>query len=81
MRIKFEKGMTPERIAETFVDYIRSNDLAIGSVNMYIQTYGEDMKAEKHSKEGYLVCSPGEYSKLEYVEDMAEIRRGRMRVI
>jgi len=81
MRIKFEKGMTPERIAQAFVDFVRQNDLVIGSVNVYIQTYDENMKAEKNDNEQYAICSPVEKLKKEYTEDVAYIRRGRLKVV
>ena len=81
MRIKFEKGMTPEVIAAAFIDYVRQNNLVIGSVNMYIQTYDENMKAEKNSNEEYTVCSPSDCAKNQYTEDVADIRRSRLRVV
>lgn len=81
MRIKFEKGMTPEKIATAFVDYVRSNNLVIGSVNMYIQTYDENMKAEKYNRDDYVICEPTTRTKEEYIQDAAEIRRGRMKAV
>ena len=81
MRIKFEKGMTPERIAQAFVDFVRQNDLVIGAVNVYIQTYDENMKAEKNDNEHYTICSPVEKLKNEYADDVALIRRGRLRAV
>ena len=81
MRIKFEKGMTPERIAQAFVDYVRSNDILIGAVNIYAQAYDDEMRPEKFNRgeEEYLVCSPSEASRREYADDVAAIRRKRMR--
>lgn len=81
MRIKFEKGMTPERIAAEFVRFVRKNGLVIGAVNVYIQTYDEKMKAEKHDKGNYFLCTPPEKYKTEYSEDVARIRRKRMKAI
>ncbi len=81
MRIKFEKGMTPERIAQAFVDFVRQNELVIGSVNIYIQTYDENMKAEKNNNDTYTICEPSEKLKTEYTEDVASIRRGRLKVV
>ena len=38
MRIKFEKGMTPERIADAFVKYIYDNNIVIGAVNIGVNS-------------------------------------------
>jgi hypothetical protein len=81
MRIKFEKGMTPEKIAEVFVDFIRENDITIGSVNMYIQTYDESMKAEPFNRNEYLVCNPSEATKAQYDKEMVNARRKRMKAV
>lgn len=81
MRIKFEKGMTPERMAEAFVNFVRHEKLVIGAVNMYIQTYDENMKAEKNDNEYYTICKPANLLKDEYVEDVADIRRSRLKVV
>lgn len=80
MRIKFEKGFTPERIAENLVTIIRENDWLIGTVNIYVQTYDENMKTMDDQGE-YVVCKPKEKAVLEYDEDAAEIRRGRLKAI
>lgn len=82
MRIKFEKGMTPETIAQAFVNFVRDNDLVLGSVNIYMQTYDENMKAEKFRRdEEYTLCKPTAIAKEEYIEDVALIRRGRLRQV
>lgn len=83
MRIKFEKGMTPERVAEAFVKFVRENDLVIGAVNIYVQTYDEQMKPEKFNsgKDEYYVCKPNEKIIDEYAEDIAHIRRGRLKAV
>lgn len=82
MRIKFEKGMTPEKVADAFVKFIRKNDIVIGAVNVYVQTYDKEMNPEKFGKqEDYYVCKPDENLINEYSEDVADIRRGRMRVV
>ena len=82
MRIKFEKGMTPETIAQAFVDFVRDNNLVIGSVNLYMQTYDENMKADKFRRnDEYTLCKPTEIAKEEYIEDVALIRRGRLRKV
>lgn len=83
MRMKFEKGMTPESIGKVFANFIRDNNIIIGAVNMYFQTYDEEMKAEKFGKfEGeYFVCKPSEQSKVDYEQDVANIRRKRMKAV
>jgi hypothetical protein len=81
MRIKFEKGMTPEKIAEVFVDFIRENDITIGSVNMYLQTYDENMKVEPFNKNEYLVCNPSEATKAQYDKELVNTRRKRMKAV
>jgi len=82
MRIKFEKGMTPERMAKAFVDFIRSNEHVIGAVNMYIQTYDEEMKIKdyKHDEE-YFTCSPSDEAIAEYNEDVVLMRRKRIKAV
>lgn len=84
MRIKFEKGMTPERICEAFLNFVKENSLVIGAVNMYIQTYDDDMKPEKFRRgkeEEYLVCSPSDATQKKYAVDVARIRRKKMKVV
>lgn len=83
MRIKFEKGMTPEAIAIAFVQYIKQNNIVIGSVNIYMQTYDEDMKAEKYKRRDneYVVCGPTETTRREYENQVVEARRSRMKVV
>ena len=75
MRIKFEKGMTPERISETLCKILIDNNIMYGSVNVYIQDYDINMKTQKYSSRDYLVCRPGEESKQRYAEYMADCRR------
>lgn len=79
MRIKFEKGMTPERIGQAFAKFVRDNALVIGSVNIYVQTYDEQMKPKKNDG-GYFICRGNERFKSEYTEDVADIRRSRLKV-
>jgi hypothetical protein len=81
LRIKFEKGMTPERIAQAFVNFVQHEGLVIGAVNVYIQTYDENMKVEKNDSEYYTICEPSAMLKNEYREDVADIRRSRLKVV
>jgi len=81
MRIKFEQGMTPERIAQAFVDYVRKNELVIGTVNVYIQTFDGNMNSVKEDTNDHTVCSPSEFLKKEYANDVAKIRRSRLKAV
>lgn len=84
MRIKFEKGMTPERIADAFVKFIYDNKTVIGSVNMYIQVYDEEMKPVKHKNckdDEFFSCTPTEKAMKEYDEYAAEMRRGKFKAV
>lgn len=82
MRLKFEKGMTPEAMARMFVKFVRENDLIIGAVNMYIQTYNDEMVPEKFdNEEDFFVCKPSDTARMEYENDVANIRRKRIRVV
>jgi hypothetical protein len=80
MRIKFEKGFTPERIADAFVEYVRENNLLIGSVNIYLQTYDDEMKTEKFTSD-YTEFSPCDRTKKEYENEVVEYRRGKMKAV
>lgn len=81
MRIKFEQGMIPERVAQALVDYVRQNELVIGTVNVYIQTFDNKMQPQKDNSEDYTICSPSEFLKKEYANDVAMIRRSRLRAV
>lgn len=81
MRIKFEKGMTPEIIADAFINFVRENDLVIGSVNMYIQTYDKDMKVEKFNRNDVVICEPTEETRKMYQEELVTTRRKRMKAV
>lgn len=81
MRIKFEKGLPPECIADEFVRHIRENDIIIGAVNIYIQTWNAET-GKYHNKDNpmdYIICSPTNKAKEEYAKDVANSRRGKMK--
>lgn len=80
MRIKFEKGMTPEAIASAFVGLIRQNDIIIGIVNMYVQTLENDGN-EVGKNNDFFVCKPNDELKKKYDDDVANIRRNRIKVV
>ena len=79
MRLKFEKGITPERIAEGLVDFIYENNIHIGAVNMYIQTFNDEMKAENTRE--YTIFSPEKKAKEEYTEYVANLRRSKFKAV
>lgn len=82
MRIKYEKGITPEVMAEHFVSFIRNNDIVMGSVNVYVQTYDDEMKAVKTSRnDEYLLVRPGDVEKSNYYNDVARTRRKKMKAV
>ena len=81
MRIKFEKGMTPERIADAFINFVRKNNLVIGSVNIYLQTYDENMQVEPFTKKEYLVCEPSKETQKIYEQELINARRKRIRAV
>jgi len=80
MRLKFKKGITPEVIADKFLEYIYENNLVIGAVNIYIQTYNDQMETVKFDDD-YLVYSPSEKAKKAYDERVAQIRRSKIKAI
>lgn len=82
MRIKFEKGFTPERMVESLVNFLYENNIPISAVNIYIQTFDDEMKPAKFDKnEEYFVCKPSDAAKAEYDNYIAEMRRSRMKVV
>lgn len=81
MRIKFEKGITPEKMAAAFVDFIYSNGIVIGAVNLYVQTYDDDMKPEKFGGGAYYLCKATEENKAEYDQYAARMRRSKFKQV
>lgn len=81
MRLKFEKGMTPEKMARAFLEFVNRKDIIIGSVNMYIQTYDEEMKLEKFSNDEFFLVQPSEATKIEYGNYIANKRRERIKAV
>lgn len=80
MRIKFEKGIPPEKMAAAFVDFIYSKGIVIGAVNLYIQTYDDDMKPEKFGG-GYYYCKSTEKTRAEYDQYAAKMRRDKFKQV
>ena len=82
MRIKFEKGFTPELIGEIFAQIIKDEEIIIGAVNIYIQTYDDEMKAVPFSKEEeYITVEPSKAAKKEYENSVIDKRRGKLRLV
>lgn len=81
MRIKFSKGMTPEQIADLFLKFIYDNKMIIGTVNMYIQSYDDEIKPEKFNNSEYYQCSPNKKAKEEYDKYVVAMRRNRLRAV
>lgn len=78
MRIKFKKGATPDLIVAYLKLYFE--DKVIGSVNVYVQEYDDDMKAI-HDGAEYIVIEPAGTTKEKYDEYVAEQRRKRMKAV
>jgi hypothetical protein len=83
LRIKFEKGFTPERIGEIFAQIIQDDEIVIGAVNVYIQTYDDEMKPVPfHIEEGdYILVKPSNKIKQEYADDVINKRRGKLKLV
>jgi hypothetical protein len=73
MRLKFNKGLTPETITEALLEYINENELIIGSVNVFIQLYDKD--------KNMIVFSPTPKCKEDYAEYVAKLRRKSIKAI
>lgn len=80
MRIKFKKGMTPEDIANMFVKLVNDRNLLIGSVNIYIQEFDQDMQPIKYDEQ-YIEIKPTEYGMNRYKEYEADLRRSNLKVV
>jgi len=70
--------MPPDAIVEYLYDYMK--DKVIGSVNVYIQEYDENMKSIKFDGQ-YISISAGDLNKERYAEYAAKQRRERMKVV
>jgi hypothetical protein len=79
MRIKFEKGITPEVMANTLLGLIQEHGKMVGSVNVYVQFYDENMDIEKDTVA--ITCSATAKEKAIYSGYEADSRRRRLRVV
>ncbi len=80
MRIKFKKGIPPESLAMMLFEIIKERDMVIGSVNVYIQEYGEDMKPIKFDDE-YLVVEAAGITCDKYTDYVVSQRRKKMKAV
>lgn len=80
MRIKFKKGATPESIGWLFAHIMKERGTVIGTVNIYVQEYGDDMKVIKDDGE-YLEYVPGDITLEKYAEYSAGVRRSKMKAV
>ena len=78
MRLRYKKGIPPEAIIESIGDYLK--DKVIGSVNVYIQEYDENMKPVKFDC-GCISFEATDFGKKMYDEDAAQIRRSKMKAV
>jgi len=82
LRIKFEKGFTPELIGEIFARIIADDEIVIGAVNIYIQAYDDEMKPVPFSKEEeYIIVEPNKAARRDYENDVVNKRRGKLKVV
>lgn len=83
MRIKFNKGTTPEMAGWFFEKIVEERGNTIGSINIYWQEYDENMKMIKfdHDDNGYIEFVPGPTILAEHKEQEVEVRRSRMKIV
>lgn len=79
MRIKFKKGMTPEDVADMFVRIMDDRKYLIGTVNIYVQEFDEELKTVRD--EEYIEIRPTEYGQSRYDEYAADMRRSKIKAI
>jgi hypothetical protein len=81
MRIKFKKGCTPKMITDSLLDFMDKCGCVVGSVNVYVQMYDEEMNPIKFDNNEYFVVTPAELTKESYSEYEASCRRSKMRAV
>jgi hypothetical protein len=80
MRIKFKKGLSPEAVASYFLNIVEGREKVIGSVNIYVQEYDEDMKPIKDDG-SYIEVAPNQAGLRNYAEYSADLRRSKLKAI
>lgn len=79
MRIKFEKGITPEMMATEFLKLVNEHGKLVGSVNMYVQFFNENMKTDR---DGIMItCSPTDKESDYYSKYAAGKRRESLKAV
>lgn len=82
MRIKFEKGFTPETVTDALLRYIEENELLIGAVNVFIQLCDKNGRPINDFKDpNMIVFTPTERCKEEYSEYAAKLRRKSIKAV
>lgn len=81
MRIQFKKGISPEAIADTFLDIVKKRGNVIGAVNIYIQEYDQDMQPIAFDNSQYIQVKPTPDGTDDYAEYCARMRRKSLKVI
>lgn len=79
MRIKFKKGMTPQDIANMFVRLTNERNALIGTVNIYVQEFDEELKPVRDDE--YIEVKPTKYGMSRYEEYSTDLRRSKLRVV
>lgn len=80
MRIKFQKGLSPEVMASMFLEIIRDRGMLVGAVNIYVQEYDENMKPIFGDGD-CLEVTPTDAGKKIYSEYAAGQRRSKLKAI
>lgn len=80
MRIKFNKGLSPEAIASLFLNIVEQRGLVVGAVNIYVQEYDENMKPILND-EKYIEVSPTDAGVKGYEKYSADLRRSKLKVV
>jgi hypothetical protein len=81
MRIQFKKGISPGAIAERFLDIVKKRGNVIGTVNIYVQEYNQDMQLIEFDNSRYIQVSPTVDGLDDYAEYCAGTRRNNLRVV
>lgn len=79
MRIRINKGMTPEDMADMFVKLMRNRDAIIGTVNIYVQEFDDNMRPVQDGD--FVEVKPTKYGMSRYEEYSTELRRSKLRVV
>lgn len=81
MRIKFKKGVTPKAMASTFLRVLEEKGSVIGSVNIYVQEYDDDMKPIPFDCDDFVTYEAADKNNEHYLNYAAELRRKKIRAV